>query len=230
MQERAVTFVQQKLYHDIADTLDFQAEKYDQGVWGNNVDYWIDENGDKWYGDEHQTLTLVTEHQSCNTQACVAGWACLLSGYHPTIMVNDIDRSYHFGWLPMNINKYITYNYDVMCNKEHMATPTVKSTYSDSDRYMNMEDIDEDEGSIDKDGLGNLYPNVEVIDIGHYPDGIKFIRPDSYASELLNLDHEESQSLFSGDAWWTGDAIRLVAKGEDIDDLAYGIDEDDLED
>ena len=127
----------------------------------------------------------------------------------------------------MNINKYITYNYDVMCNKPHMATPTVRATYSDSDRYLNMEDIDEDEGSIDKDGLGNLYPNVEVIDIGHYPDGIEFIRPDSHATVLLNLDYDESQSLFCGDAWWTGDAIRSVAKGEDIDNLAYWIDEED---
>lgn len=226
MQERAVTMVQQKLYNEIADTLDFQAEKYDQGVWGNNVDYWIDSDGEKWQGSEHQTLTPMTEHLSCNTQACVAGWACLLSGYHPTIMVNDIDKSYHFQWLPMNINSYITYNYDVMCNIPHIATPKIMASYSTSDRYLTMEDIDEDVGVISKKNLKYLYPNVEVIGVDDYPDGVEFIRPDSYAADLLNLDYDESQSLFSGDHWWTGDNIRSVGKGEDIEGLAYYYEDD----
>jgi len=229
MQERAVTLTQQKLYSDIADTLDFQAEKYDQGVWGQNVEYWIDDSGDKYQGNDIGSLSLMDEHLSCNTQACVAGWACLLSGYHPTIMVNEIDKShYHFKWLPDHIHSYITYNYDLMCNMPHIATPKIMAAYSTSERYLSMEDIDADVGVIGKKNLKHLYPNVEVIGVDDYPNGVEFIRPDSYAAELLNLDYDESSSLFSGDHWWTGDNIRAVAKGEDIYDLAYG--EEDGED
>lgn len=224
MKARAVTLVQQKLYDGIADTLDFQEAKYDQGVWGTNVDYWLDDDGDKWEGRKSQKLELVANHKSCNTSACVAGWACLLSGYHPTIMINEIDRDEFnsYEWLPETINRYMTYNYDVMCNKENIATPKIYGIRGTSYRYMSMEDIDEDTGRVSIQDLNNLYDHVEIQNLSQYSRKIEFVRPDSLASVLLNLDDYEKSTLFSGEVVWTGDDIRSVGKGEDIEDLAYG--------
>jgi len=211
MIERAVTLEQKRLYNEIADTLDFKDHLYDQTHWGQNMDYWVDFDGDKWQGHKYEPLQPIIEHQSCNTTACVAGWACLLSNYHPTIMIREIED--HGDWIPENIKEKITYNYEVMSNLKDMATPKV-GIYG---TYLSMEDINEETGKINKQGLADGWSNVEDID--SYPENVEFIRPDSFARGLLNLDGYDSEDLFSGDVVWTGVDIRSVAKGENIHDI-----------
>ena len=94
---RAVTLETQKLYNDIADVLDFDSHKYDQGTWANAVEYWMDSDGSKYTSGYTGDMEKVIEHQSCNTSGCIAGWACLLSGYNPTVIVEEVTadmRSY----------------------------------------------------------------------------------------------------------------------------------------
>ena len=95
MEPRAVTVETQKLYNDIADVIDFQNHKYDQGTWAKNVDYWLDDSGTKYEGESLGTLSEVVQHQSCNTSGCIAGWATLFSGYHPTVILHQCSQ-YHF--------------------------------------------------------------------------------------------------------------------------------------
>lgn len=216
MLERAVTVEQKRLYNEIADTLDFKDNLYDQTHWGQNINYWVDFDGDKWEGSRHRPLQPVVEHKSCNTTACVAGWACLLSNYHPTIMTREIED--HGEWIPENIKEKITYNYEVMCNLKDMPTPRIMQPYSGTYRYMQMDDLDDNTGKMSKQNMIEIWGD-ELDDVSQYPEDIKFVRPDSFARELLNLDAYDSEHLFSGDVIWTGADIRAVAKGENIHEI-----------
>lgn len=232
MDPRAFTLETQKLYNGIADVLDYENSKYDQGTWANTVEYWMDVDGNKYVkggmgADPNYTgeMEPVIEHQSCNTSGCIAGWACLLHGYHPTVIVEEVDETIrlHRDYLPDFITSYIRYNYDVMCNLPNVPTPKLVNVDNGVEHLLKMEDIDDiGDGILHYDELqggdwSSAYGHEAFIsNVDEIPKDAYFIRPDSRAADLLNLDHEEQSIIFSGDNWWTGADIRDLGKGVDV--------------
>ncbi|SVC51015.1 uncharacterized protein METZ01_LOCUS303869 [marine metagenome] len=155
---------------------------------------------------------------ACGTQACVAGWACLLSGYHPTMveieldedsdkwagsilnrvssMFADAQKQLKEGGLRSVFSKKTGFNYNVMCDKANVDLPINPNT----DRLLQMEDIE-----------------YEGMQLG----GNMFYRPDALGAMLLNLDGGEAGTLFDGDYTWEADDLRMIGKGEDIQELHY---------
>ena len=219
----------QDLFNKIADIIDFTPHKYNQGVWGNaGTKYighdtsYIEWDSMSWERDElyiepHDLKEETRVDDACGTQACVAGWACLLSNYHPTMvamdleedtdkkagsivervssMFSDAQRNLREGGLMSLFSKKIGFNYNVMCNNPNVDLPI----YHHTDRLLQMEDIDSDEG----------------IAIG----GNIFYRPDYMGRILLDLDHSEAGTLFDGDYTWQADDLRMIGKGEDIHEM-----------
>ena len=227
----------QDLFNKVADIIDFTPEKYNQGVWGNAGTKYIgaDPAYIEWDSMSFERDELHIEPQdlkeetrvddACGTQACVAGWACLLSGYHPTMvemeltadtddragsiigrvssMFSDLQRELKKGGLVNLFSKKVGFNYNVMCDKPNVDLPI----YPLTGRQLQMEDIDSDEG----------------LAIG----GNIFYRPDYQGRVLLNLDYGEASTLFDGDYTWEANDLRMIGKGEDIDEMLNGKYEDD---
>ena len=216
----------QDLFNKVADVIDFTPEKYNQGVWGHA--------GTKYIGREDPTYIewddVTWEHDSldvklsdlkedtriddaCGTAACVAGWACLLSGMHPTMVDIELEKEEGDGYVGSILNrvssmfttsgqglfslfsKKIGFNYNVMCDKENVDAPI----YPVTGMLLQMDDIESDEG----------------LAVG----GNIFYRPDYMGRVLLDLSHDESGTLFDGDYQWEGNDLRLIGKGEDINEL-----------
>ena len=218
----------QDLFNKIADIIDFTPHKYNQGVWGNAGTKYIgvDPAYVEWdnVSFENEELDVAEKDlnedtrvdDACGTQACVAGWACLLSGYHPTMveqeMTADTDdragnifdrvsskfthlqRELRKGGLVNVFSRKVGFNYNVMCDKPNVDTPINPHT----DRLLQMEDLEE-----------------KGMKIG----GNMFYRPDMEARLLLNLNLSESATLFDGDYTWLADDLRMIGKGEDPDEL-----------
>ena len=218
----------QDLFNKIADIIDFTPHKYNQGVWGNagtkyvGVDpSYIEWDNVSWERDEiyvePQDLKEETRvDDACGTQACVAGWACLLSGYHPTMVeleldantddragsilervssrFTDLQRELKKGGLVNLFTKKIGFNYNVMCDKPNVDTPINPET----DRLLQMDELGE-----------------EGMKIG----GNMFYRPDYVGRVLLDLDWSESNTLFDGDYTWIADDLRMIGKGGDIQEV-----------
>ena len=220
----------QDLFNKVADIIDFSPHKYNQGVWGNaGTKYVANDPAYVMWDDvtmESDNINvepkdLLEENRvddACGTQACVAGWACLLSGYHPTMvemeleddndkwagsilnrvssMFADAQQQLKEGGLRSIFTKKLGFNYNVMCDKPNVNTPI--NFDSISNRLLQMEDIP--------------HEGIEV-------DGNMFYRPDALGAELLNLDGGEAGTLFDGDYTWEADDLRRIGKGEDIDDM-----------
>ena len=213
----------QDLFNKVADIIDFSPHKYNQGVWGNAGTKYIghDPSYIEWdnMSYEREELSVgdldlkedTRVDDACGTQACVAGWACLLSGFHPTMVEMELDEesdrragsivdrvSSMFTTSKNNLmslfGKKLGFNYNVMCDKINVDTPINPNT----DRLLQMEDIE-----------------YEGISIG----GNMFYRPDALGAMLLNLDGGEAGTLFDGDYTWEADDLRMIGKGADIDDL-----------
>ena len=228
----------QDLFNKIADIIDFEPHKYNQGVWGNAGTKYIGHDTayiewdtmswerDELYIEPKDLKEETRVDDACGTQACVAGWACLLSGFHPTMvemdleedtdkkagsivgrvssMFTDAQRNLREGGLMSLFSKRVGFNYNVMCDKPNVDLPI----YPNTERLLQMEDIDSDEG----------------IAIG----GNIFYRPDYMGRILLDLDHSEAGTLFDGDYTWQADDLRMIGKGEDIHEMLdqrYGNDE-----
>jgi hypothetical protein len=82
-----------------------------------------------------------------------------------------------------------------MCDKENVDTPIYPVTGS----LLTMDDIESDEG----------------LAVG----GNIFYRPDYMGRVLLDLSYDESATLFDGDYQWEAEDLRLIGKGEDIEEL-----------
>ena len=205
----------QDLFNKVADIIAFTPEKYNQGVWGAAATKYIgiDEAYIEWddvtfeYENLHLDVSKLKEStrvdDACGTQACVAGWSCLLSGYHPTLVQLEIEDEGKSGTknnlikrmtgkLSSIFSKKVGFNYNVMCNKPDIELPNRPGSGS----LLQMDDIESDEG----------------IAIG----GNIFYRPDFLGRVLLNLDHDEACTLFDGDYTWEADDLRLIGKGESI--------------
>lgn len=214
----------QDLFGKIADIIDFQPEKYNQGVWGQAGTKYIgiDPTYIMWDDTtwEHENIDVGSDSlkeetrvdDACGTAACVAGWACLLSGMHPTMVANEVeeeDDSWSGSILDRVSSIFTTgknnllsifstkvgFNYNVMCDKENIDTPF----YPQTGRLLTMDDIESDEG----------------LAIG----GNIFYRPDYKGRVLLDLSYDESATLFDGDYQWEANDLRLIGKGEDIEEL-----------
>ena len=214
----------QDLFNKIADIIDFQPHKYNQGVWGHagtkyigvDPDYvmWDDSSyeHDELYVDEKDLNEATRVDDACGTQACVAGWACLLSGFHPTMveveleedsdrwagsimdrvssMFSDAQAQLRRGGLMSLFSRKLGYNYNVMSDKENVDLPIDPNT----GRLLQMEDLEEG---------------------GREIGGNMFYRPDMAARLLLDLEPFESSVLFDGDYTWEANDLRMIGKGED---------------
>ena len=207
----------QDLFNKVADIIDFTPEKYNQGVWGNAGTKYIgiDPAYVEWddISFDHDQLDVAEKDlneatrvdDACGTQACVAGWACLLSGMHPTMVEMELDdKPNRWGGSIINrisasitdlFSKKLGFNYNVMCNMPDVETPYYEATGS----QLQMEDIYSDDG-------------IAI-------DGNIFYRPDFMGRVLLGLDRDEAQTLFDGDYTWEADDLRMIGKGESIDNM-----------
>jgi len=217
----------QDLFNKVADIIDFQPHKYNQGVWGHAGTKYIGREDptyimwddvtferDELYVEPQDLKEETRVDDACGTAACVAGWACLLSNYHPTMVDVELEED-HDRWagsiidrvssmfttsknnLMSLFSKKIGFNYNVMCDKPDIDLPINPHT----DKLLTMEDIDEDGMKIG----GNM-----------------FYRPDSLGRVLLDLTYDESGTLFDGDYQWEADDLRLIGKGENIHELLNG--------
>jgi len=209
--------ISQDLFNKVADIIDFTPEKYNQGVWGNAAtkyigidDAYIEWDDVTFENDNlHLDVSKLKEStrvdDACGTAACVAGWSCLLSGFHPTLVELEIDdEAYDYsknnllkrmtGKLSSIFSRKVGFNYNVMCDKPDIELPY----YPGSVNRLQMDDLDED--------------GMEI-------DGNMFYRPDYLGRELLDLDSDESQILFDGDYIWEANDLRLIGKGESIQDV-----------
>ena len=214
----------QDLFNKVADIIDFQPHKYNQGVWGNAGTQYIGLDPSYIMWDDvtmdHDSIHIGLDDlkevnrvdDACGTQACVAGWACLLSGYHPTMVEMELeeDSDRWAGSLLHRVSSMFTtsknslfhlfsrkigFNYNVMCGKENVDTPI----YPETGLLLQMDDINSDDG----------------LAVG----GNIFYRPDYVGRVLLGLDHDESGTLFDGDYTWEANDLRLIGKGECIHEL-----------
>jgi hypothetical protein len=221
----------QDLFNRVADIIDFSPHKYNQGVWGGAGTKYvgIDPSYIEWddiswdiddVGIDEEELTQKEEERvddACGTQACVAGWACLLSGFHPTMiemdlnadtddragsiinrvssMFTDLQRELRKGGLVNLFSKKIGFNYNVMSDKPGIDLPINPET----NRVLQMDDIESEKG----------------VRIG----GNTFYRPDMQGRVLLDLDHNEASTLFDGDYVWEAEDLRLIGKGEQIHEI-----------
>ena len=83
-----------KLFFEIADIMDFEPKKYDQNTWGAYIPdedikmafqqkyHLFPENGYLSPGGDDDGRWEALE---CGTRMCVAGWACQLKGYLPSV-------------------------------------------------------------------------------------------------------------------------------------------------
>ena len=204
-----------ELFNKIADIIDFEPHKYHQGVWGESATQFIGEEYVIWdpvnqdYDDIYREPSELDEatrvDDACGTAACVAGWACLLSKYHPTIQtikISDTDEVGYDRYFPSLFKKFgnkiaslfsdrISYNYNVMCEVQNVETPI----NPDNGHILAMEDCYRD---------------------GTRIDGHTFYRPDYLAQELLCLDDIDAGTLFDADHEWDGDDLRRIGKGLEV--------------
>lgn len=214
-----------ELFNRIADIIDFEPQKYNQGVWGESATKFDDGDGliawDNFNIDGeyiNRDLSDLKEanrkDDACGTAACVAGWACLLSGYHPTLIKGNVEEQDTYGETNlvqkygarfMNLFRNKTYfQYNVMCDKKDVMTPINPNT----GRLLTMEDMNYEEG-------------VTI-------DGNHFVRPDHIGQKLLKLEDYDARVLFDGDMDWNGDDLRRIGKGVAPDEICMernGMDE-----
>ena len=211
--------IKQDLFNKIADVMAFEPRTYNQSQWGqhDNVVVFMDEKGSVddtfYYADNYQgnpKPVKFGEGEACGTAACVAGWAGILCGWHPTMRnvgtngqgfdENDMWRNTKV-WLTDKFGKgtyqhrYIELEYGFLANKPGICCDGI--TWNDFDTA-------EDAEILVDDGKGG-----EAI--------IK--RVDQLVQELLGLDYNESNFLFNGDIIWEPEDLRLMGKGEDIKNL-----------
>ena len=91
-----------ELFFEIADIMDFEPHKYNQGTWGSFLP------------DEDQAMAFLKKYLmypqmgylsagadddgrwealECGTKMCVAGWACQLKGYLPSVNMVTVEEN-----------------------------------------------------------------------------------------------------------------------------------------
>jgi len=91
-----------ELFFEIADILDFKPDLYAQATWGN----FVPTEGDRYAFEEKYHLYPSTGYHSpgndddgrwkelgCQTAMCVAGWACNLKGYNPSVSMITVQEN-----------------------------------------------------------------------------------------------------------------------------------------
>ena len=86
-----------EVFFMIADVLDFHPQLYDQQTFG-----WITTSDNRATPDDDGNITgandiFLLNVESCRTSACVAGWAAILDGWHPTLSWDgaEVTLNYH---------------------------------------------------------------------------------------------------------------------------------------
>ena len=91
-----------ELFFEIADIIDFKPDLYKQGIWGG----FVPTEEDKYAFEEkyhlfpsYGYLSPGNEDDgrwtelSCKTAMCVAGWACNLKGYNPSVKMITVTEN-----------------------------------------------------------------------------------------------------------------------------------------
>ena len=91
-----------ELFFEIADIMDFEPHKYNQGTWGV---FAPDADQEMAFQKKHHVfpkngyLTPGSdddgrwEELECGTAMCVAGWACQLKGYYPSVELVKVEEN-----------------------------------------------------------------------------------------------------------------------------------------
>ena len=91
-----------ELFFEIADIIDFEPYKYNQGTWGV---FTPDADQEMAFQKKHHVFPTVGylapgndddgrwEALECGTAMCVAGWACQLKGYHPSVEIMKVEEN-----------------------------------------------------------------------------------------------------------------------------------------
>ena len=91
-----------ELFFEIADIMDFEPHKYNQGTWGS---YYPSENDAMAFQEKYHMYPKSGylsagsdddgrwEALECGTQMCVAGWACQLKGYLPAVELVTVEEN-----------------------------------------------------------------------------------------------------------------------------------------
>ena len=91
-----------ELFFEIADIMDFEPHKYNQGAWGV---FMPDADQEMAFQKKHHMIPKSGylsagrdddgrwEELECGTAMCVAGWACQLKGYYPSVEMVKVEEN-----------------------------------------------------------------------------------------------------------------------------------------
>jgi hypothetical protein len=204
----------QDLFNKLADILDFVPETFNQGVWGTQMTLerlkdsnGVESNIVQYFEDDSGQASSVEQggkiefNLDCGTACCVAGWAAILHGWHPTITEFN--------------------------NGEYAETYEARLRKQDGDdRYLSNAEhkIYELEYAFVADRPGVRNEQWSWTEAANWENGVMVLedgvtevgRVDIIAQKLLCLTHEEATSLFDSTQEWEAGDLRLMGKGEDI--------------
>lgn len=210
----------QDLFNQIADVLDFEPQLFNQKEWGtqltlekykdtdgveNDVMHVSQDYGDIQIGvlggkEDDGWNESLDNLSDCGTSCCIAGWAALVTGWHPTIT-------------EFNNGEY-SETYEARLRKQE-----------GDDRYL-----ENAEHKIFELEYGYIADRPWVINQGWswsdalewsegiltLEDGTRVSRVDLVAQKALGLSQEEASVLFDSRQKWNSEDFRLMGKGEDI--------------
>jgi|TARA_B110001454_G_scaffold219037_1_gene249454 hypothetical protein len=203
----------QDLFNQIADVLDFEPQLFNQKEWGTQLtlEKYKDTDGvendvmhvSQDYGDiqigvlGNGSLDSLSE---CGTSCCVAGWAALVTGWHPTITVfnnGEYSETYEARRRKQEgDDRYLE-------NAEHKIFELEYGYIADRPWVINQ-------GWSWSDALEWSEGILTLV------DGTRVSRVDLVAQKALGLSQEEASVLFDSRQKWDAEDFRLMGKGEDI--------------
>jgi hypothetical protein len=222
----------QDLFNQIADVLDFEPELFNQEQWGTQLtlEKFRDSNGveddvSHVYRDYGDTGVEIVEGDpasklsECGTSCCVAGWAVLHEGWHPTVT--------HYG-------DGFSETYEARLSREEGNNGYLLNA---THKIFELEyGFVADRPGVLNEGWGWDQASEWENGVLVLKDGTRVCRVDILAQTILGLNQEEASVLFDAKQKWEGEDLRLIGKGEDILKLGrdverfdqYGLSEESL--
>ena len=212
----------QDTFNDIADIIDFHPKVFAQDNWGTGLtlERFRDSNGveedvlhvyDESTDDKlsFEIGNNIGELSKCGTACCVAGWAALLEGWHPTIT-------------EFNRGEY-SETYDAFRKKlDSEETPMVAEYIHNAEhKIFELEyGFVASSPGVRNEGWGWHQAEEWENGVLVLEDGVTEVgRVDIIAQKILGLTAKEASILFESSQPWIGDDLRMMGKGEDIASL-----------
>jgi hypothetical protein len=218
---------EQDLFNKIADIIDFQPRLYRQSQWGRHDDLVVFEDSNGKEDETYYTSAYLDdckpvdfnldtgEDEVCGTAACVAGWAAIFNGWHPTLrnMITPEGKVWASakswnnsgaeesvgidGYVPKLRYRYIEMEYGFVANKSGICCDG-----------LGWSDFEDEEG------------NPIEVDVSDGRGGTATIcRINHLGQDLLQLEHDEAEMLFNGEIVWESEDLRQIGKGASIWEL-----------